>query len=214
MEANFWHQRWERGEIGFHEGRANHFLVKHFEKLNLDKGARIFLPLCGKTIDISWLLSRGYRVVGVELSALAINELFNELGVQPEIVNTGSLDHYSAENIDIFVGDIFKLTSQILGSVNAIYDRAALVALPVDTRPEYTAHLVRLTDTAPQLLISFEYDQTVMPGPPFSVIGDEIQQLYASAYHIKPVENKKVEGNLKGVVEAEEFVWLLQPTSD
>ena len=214
MEADFWHQRWERGEIGFHEGRANHFLVKHVEKLNLDKGARIFLPLCGKTRDISWLLSQGYRVVGIELSALAINELFSELGVQPEIVNTGDLAHYRAENIDIFVGDLFKLTTQMLGAVNAIYDRAALVALPEDVRPTYTSHLVGLTDTAPQLLISFEYDQAVMPGPPFSVIGDEIQQLYADTYHVNSIENKKVEGNLKGVVEAEEFVWLLQPTSD
>jgi len=148
------------------------------------------------------------------LSTVAINELFSELGVQPEIVNTGDLVHYSADNIDIFVGDIFKMTSQILGSVHAIYDRAALVALPEDSRPTYTAHLIRLTNTAPQLLISFEYDQAVMPGPPFSVVGDEIKQLYAKAYHVKAIENKKVEGNLKGVVEAEEFVWLLQPTSD
>ena len=99
MKASFWHQKWERGEIVFHQNDTNPFLLKHFEKLELPKGSRVFLPLCGKTRDFAWLLTNGYQVVGAELSELAIRELFKELSLNPEISQLGKLIHYSAKNI-------------------------------------------------------------------------------------------------------------------
>ncbi|MDO9104639.1 MAG: thiopurine S-methyltransferase [Methylovulum sp.] len=213
MEANFWHQKWERGEIAFHQSEANPFLVNHFEKLNLAKTSRIFLPLCGKTRDFAWLLANGYRVVGAELSELAINELFNDLGLAPEISKFRGLSRYSADHIDIFVGDIFAVSSEYLGSVNAIYDRAALVALPAGIREQYTAHLIAITDAAPQLLITYEYDQQLMDGPPFSVTEDEVRQHYGAAYQLKPVESDNVAGVFKGGIAAIETAWLLQKTN-
>lgn len=210
MEASFWHQKWERGEIGFHQSETNPFLLKHFEKLNLAKGSRVFLPLCGKTRDIAWLLASGYQVVGAELSELAIRELFKELGLNPEISKAGKLSRYSAKNIDILVGDIFDVTTEHLGPVNAIYDRAAIVALPMEIQKRYTSHLLHITDAAPQLLITFEYDQKLIDGPPFSVGEDEIKQHYASAYQWKLLESKDVPGGLKGKVTAIEAAWLLQ----
>lgn len=210
MEASFWHQKWARGEIAFHESEANSFLVTHFEKLNLAKGSRVFLPLCGKTRDFSWLLTCGYRVVGAELSELAVNELFKELGLEPKISIAGKLTRYSAKDIDILVGDIFDLSAEYLGPISAIYDRAALVALPSGIRERYTSHLMNISGTAPQLLISYEYDQLVMEGPPFSVTENEVMQHYEAAYQLKPVETKNVEGGLKGKVAATETAWLLQ----
>ena len=171
MDASFWHQRWEKNEIGFHESEANPLLVKYFKVLSLAKGRRVFVPLCGKTLDISWLLSNGYRVTRAELSRIAVEQLFAGLRVEPKISGVGQVDHYSASNIDIFVGDIFALSSKILGQVDAIYDRAALVALPEQLRSRYAAHLTEMTANAPQLLLTYEYDQHVMEGPPFS-IGD------------------------------------------
>ncbi|MGZ8957429.1 MAG: thiopurine S-methyltransferase [Methylosarcina sp.] len=210
MEASFWHQKWERGEIAFYESEANPFLVTHFEKLNLAKGSRVFLPLCGKTRDFSWLLTCGYRVVGAELSELAVNELFKELGLEPKISIAGKLTRYSAKDIDILVGDIFDLSAEYLGPISAIYDRAALVALPSGIRERYTSHLMNISGTAPQLLISYEYDQLVMEGPPFSVTENEVMQHYEAAYQLKLVETKNVEGGLKGKVAATETAWLLQ----
>lgn len=210
MEANFWHQRWEQGDIAFHQNQANPLLEAHFEKLNLKRGERVLLPLCGKTLDIAWLLGHGFRVVGVELSELAIGELFKELGLEPEIATVGKLVHYSAENIDIFVGDVFDISTEHLGAVNAIYDRAALVALPAETRRRYTEHLMHLTDGVPQLLIVYEYDQSQMDGPPFSVNEDELKQLFSTSYTLKAVEHKSVDGGLKGRVAAMETIWLLQ----
>ena len=210
MKANFWHQKWERGDIAFHESEANPFLIEHFKKLNLPKDSRVFLPLCGKTRDIAWLLACGYRVVGAELSELAINELFKDLGLVPEISKVGELIRYRANNIDIFVGDFFAVSADYLGSVNAIYDRAALVALPSGMRAYYTSHLMDITDTAPQLLITYEYNQQLIDGPPFSVNEDEVKQHYGTRYYLKPVESKNVAGGLKGKVASTETAWLLQ----
>ena len=209
MNANFWHQKWERGDIGFHKSEANPLLIKHFEKLNLAKGSRVFLPLCGKSRDCGWLLDRGHRVVGAELSELAISELFRELGVAPKISKAGKLTRYRVKDIDMLVGDIFDVSAEYLGPVSAIYDRAALVALPVSIRQQYTSHLMNITDAAPQMLISCEYNQLLIDGPPFSVNENEIKQHYGTTYHLKPVDLKNIEGGLKGKVSAVETAWFL-----
>lgn len=210
MEAGFWHQKWEKGDIGFHQSEANAFLIAHFEKLNLVKGDRVFLPLCGKTRDFAWLLACGYRVVGAELSELAINELFNDLGVEPTISRVEKLTRYSAKDIDIFVGDIFDVSVEVLGLIDAVYDRAALVALPASIRDQYTSHLMKITNAAPQLLICYEYKQQLMDGPPFSVSAADVKHHYASAYQLNRLESKDVAGGFKGKVASIETAWLLQ----
>lgn len=210
MDTTFWLQRWEKNNIAFHQSAANPLLIQHFKALALAQGSRVFLPLCGKTLDMGWLLSQGYQVAGAELSELAIQQLFAELGVEPQITNMGELKHYSATNIDIFVGDIFHLSAQMLGPVDAVYDRAALVALPQDMRHQYTAHLIKITSQAPQLLISYEYDQSLMAGPPFSISHEEINQHYGDSYEVTLLISSEVSGGLKGTCAAQENVWLLQ----
>jgi thiopurine S-methyltransferase len=211
METNFWHQRWEKSEIGFHLPDANPLLVKHFSKLQLKQDMRVFLPLCGKTLDIAWLLAQGYRVAGAELSRIAIEDLFKNLNLEPSIKTLGEVTHFSAANIDIFVGDIFKLSPAMLGAVDAVYDRAALVALPDEMRKRYTAHLMTLTDLAPQLLICFEYDQTLLAGPPFSINAQEVKQHYQASYDLTLLASVEVAGGLKGQCPATEHVWWLKP---
>ncbi len=208
MDPDFWHRRWERNEIGFHEDEANAMLVAHFRLLALPGNARVFVPLCGKTRDLAWLLSQGYRVVGAELSQLAIDQLFADLGAVPDIVAVGDLLHYSAPGIDIYVGDIFDLSRDRIGPVDAIYDRAALVALPTDIRDRYAAHIVQITDKAPQFLICFDYDQTLMQGPPFSINADEVARIYSPRYDIARVDEAVVRGGVRGTL-AREVVWQL-----
>jgi thiopurine S-methyltransferase len=210
MDENFWHQRWETNNIGFHESKANPLLVTYFEALSLAKDSRVFVPLCGKTLDIPWLLSNGYRVAGAELSELAVKQLFEGLGVEPEISDIGEVKHYSATDIDIFVGDIFNLTREMLGSVDAIFDRAALVALPENIRILYTKHLIDLTDNAPQLLITYEYDQKLMEGPPFSVCNEEVSRHYQDRYEISSLISLDVADGLRRKYPAKENVWLLK----
>lgn len=209
MEANFWHQKWEKGDIGFHEQEANPFLTAHISQLTLPDGARVFLPLCGKTSAIAWLLQRGFHVIGAELSDIAIRDLFESLDVVPTISTIGSLKHYQADNVDMYVGDIFELSAAQIGHIDAIYDRAALVALPLLLRDKYSAHLIALTSKAPQLLITYEYDQSLMNGPPFSINQEEVDKHYGNHYMITLLEQKSVLGGMKGKVASTEAIWLL-----
>lgn len=211
MDKNFWHQKWDKNDIGFHEGKANPLLVKYFNKLSLDKGSRVFLPLCGKTLDLHWLLANGYRVAGAELCQAPIEQLFAELRMKPKISGAGKVDRYSAKNIDIFVGDIFDLSTMSLGQVEAIYDRAALVALPEEMRGRYTAHIASITNKAPQLLLCCAYDQSAMAGPPFSISNEEVKERYGASYDLTLLESEDVPGGLKGKCAARENVWLLNP---
>lgn len=210
MAETFWHTRWENNQIGFHQSEVNPILLKHFSKLSLSSGGRIFLPLCGKTLDIGWLLAQGHRVVGIEIVEMAIEQLFSELGLTPTIIQLESIKQYSANNIDIFVGDFFHLTKEILGPVDAIYDRASIVALPEKIRLQYTKHLPAITNHAKQLLVTYEYDQRLMDGPPFSVSREEVNDHYGSLYKIKILESNMLPPRSKDRCPAEENVWLLE----
>jgi len=209
MDEKFWHDKWENNEIGFHQPEVNPSLQAHLADLNLQAGSRIFLPLCGKTRDIAWLLRQGYSVVGAELSQIAVEQLFEELGLSPELVPVGELISYRAEHVEIFVGDIFKLSAGQLGVVDAIYDRAALIALPESLRRDYVSHLMAISAYAPQLLICYEYDQGLMEGPPFSIDADAVKAHYEADFVITRVKNEPLQEKLKGQVSAVESVWLL-----
>lgn len=210
MEADFWHSLWEKNETGWHLDDTNPFLLEFFPKLELKEESRIFIPLCGKTIDIKWLLSKGYRVVGAELNENAIKALFNSLSLEPNIQKVGNVTLYHATNIDIFVGDIFELTREMLGNVDAIYDRGALVALPKEMRIQYTSLLRNITNSPPQLLINFEYDQSLYDGPPFSIAKTEIEEHYGSSYTFKLLKSFKVGNGPFGETSAYENIWLLK----
>lgn len=209
MDAEFWRLKWETNDIAFHNSEVNPLLVRNFDLLGLPKGGRVFLPLCGKTLDIHWLLACGYRVVGAELCESAVEQLFNELKMDPQQTRIGASVRYSANDIDVFVGDIFDLDGGVLGSVDATYDRAALVALPETTRRRYTAHVAEITNGASQLLICVNYDQSQMEGPPFSIDDKEVMRHYAENYRLSLVDRVPIPGGLKGKCPATETVWLL-----
>lgn len=210
MEPDFWHERWSENRIGFHNEEANPALVAHFGALALQPGARVFVPLCGKTLDIGWLLSQGMKVAGVELSEIAVRDLFKEMGVAPEVTEAGALTLWRGGGAEIFCGDIFDLTAEALGPVGAVYDRAALVALPEEMRASYAAHLVAVTGGAPQLLIAFEYDQSAMDGPPFSLPAADVRRLYDARFALTPLAKNDVPGGFRGGVTAEQTIWLMR----
>ncbi|MGP1716600.1 MAG: thiopurine S-methyltransferase [Methylophilus sp.] len=215
-DHNFWHQRWQNQQIGFHLKSVNPLLAAHFQALALTPGQRVFIPLCGKTLDIHWLLSQGIHVAGAELNQLAVDSLFAELGLTATITQSGELRHYHAVTphavtIDVFQGDFFALEQALLGEINAVYDRAALIALPPDLRVTYSKHLINITHSAPQLLISFHYDQSLLAGPPFNVSADEISAHYGEIYSITLLAEEIMPTGLKGQYPALEKSWLLKP---
>ena len=208
MQHEFWYQKWQKNEIGFHLNQPHPLLVKYMGCLNISPNSRIFIPLCGKSLDIHWLLTQGYHVVGIDLSPIAIHDLISTLGLSFTEMQSGNLSHFHHPQIDLFVGDFFELTIEQLGQIDAIYDRAALVALPEQMRSQYIQHLIHIGGHASQLLISFEYDQSIMAGPPFAISTQQLQDYYSSEYDIQLLDRQTE--LLKGKVNAQEKIWLLE----
>lgn len=179
-EPEFWRERWSEGRIGFHEGRANAYLVKHGDRL---AGAtRVLVPLCGKAEDLAYLASRGHAVVGIEVVESAVRAFFDEHGLAPTIVPRGAVTEYRAGAITIYAGDVFAVTAELAGPFDALYDRAALIALPADVRQRYVPHLrTLLAPGARALVITFEFPDGTRTPPPHSVSGAEVRALYAGA---------------------------------
>jgi thiopurine S-methyltransferase len=209
MDEDFWQTRWRQNQIGFHEGRANSLLLRFFDRLGLRADDRVLVPLCGKSFDLDWLIGQNFHVVGVEFNKEAVEEVFARLNLVPDVEVFGSLLRYRAKAIDIFVGDFFELTGSVFGTVNAVYDRAALVALPTAMRERYARHLAYLTISAPQLLITFDYDQTHMEGPPFSVSEAEVQKHYGAQYAVEQLASNVISGPLSQRCKGDENTWFL-----
>ncbi|MBX3261135.1 MAG: hypothetical protein KIS78_03845 [Labilithrix sp.] len=182
MEIDFWAQRWKEGRIGFHEGKTNVFLGRHVERLG-SPPRRVLVPLCGKTEDMAFLASRGHHVVGVEAVEDAVKAFFAEHELSPAVREVGEhIRAYSSERVTLFAGDVFACTQSIVGEVDALYDRAALVALSSDVRPRYVAHLrTLLAPRSKGLLVTFDYTSSSFDPPPYPVSEDEIRRLYAGA---------------------------------
>lgn len=208
MEAEFWHARWSESRIGFHEAEGNALLQRHFPALGVPEGGRVFVPLSGKTKDIGWLLARGYRVVAAELSEIAIRDLFADLGLTPEITDVGAVQHWAGPGLDVFVGDVFALDAAALGPVDGVLDRAALIALPADLRTRYAAHIGVITKGAPILLVTFEYPEGAINGPPFSVPEIEARDVFSETYSAELIETAKAW--FRGGVAAQEHALLLR----
>lgn len=215
MNTDYWHQRWQANELGFNQAHPHVLLQRYFNDLNLKSGARILVPLCGKSIDMLWLLSQGYELIGVELSSLACSAFFTEHQLSVTTHHTDHFTMFQGEKITLLAGDFFELNQETLGSVAAVYDRAALVALPSELRQRYAAHLITLLqDTSSVFLITTSYNQESMQGPPFSVDEAEVIKLYGAHFHIKQRYNKSLKAipphlQAKGLREAHEQVYCL-----
>ncbi len=179
MQPQFWKDRWAENKIGFHEGKPNNFLAQFLSHLT---GRRVLVPLCGKSEDLAFLAAHGHPVIGIELVEDAVRAFFAEHSATPTIERRGDLAIYTAGDIQIIAGDIFAVTPANVGPTDALYDRAALVALPPDLRPRYVAHLRTLVPAlASGLLVTIEYPQELMSGPPHSVPEPEVRTYYPAA---------------------------------
>lgn len=185
MQAEFWKQRWETGQIGFNQAQANPFLHQFWPSLGLEKGARVLVPLCGKSLDMTWLVNQGFSVVGVELSQKAVESYYAERLIEPQVEQRGPFQVYSADYVEIWCGDFFGLSAQDIGHCAALYDRAALIALPEPMRERYVAHLQTLLPAScAGLLITLDYEQDQLEGPPFSVPPAWVKEHLTSEWHV------------------------------
>ncbi len=193
MEPEFWHDRWQEGRIGFHQDKATPLMLKHWPSLGVAPGSRVFVPLAGKSLDMLWFASQGYRVLGVELSRLAVEQFFTENDLPYTITESPYGRHYRSGEIELVCGDAFALDTQLLDECDAVFDRAALIALPADMRKRYAAELyAKLPGRCRGLLITLEYPQDEKAGPPFSVSEDEVRRLYGDRWAVDLLERRDI----------------------
>lgn len=199
MDEEFWQRRWARNEIGFHLSEVNPYLRRHWPGLRLPAGAKVLVPLCGKSLDMVWLNDQGFAVLGVELSERAVEDFFAEQGLVADVSVRGEFKTYRAGTLEIRCGDFFALSRSDVTDCQGLYDRAALIALPAAMRQRYVEHLASILAPSCQgLLVTLDYEQDQMSGPPFAVSDAEVRQLLGSRWEIELLERvNALDGNWK-----------------
>jgi thiopurine S-methyltransferase len=186
MEISYWQSRWRNDKTGWHMQQVFPLLQSYWHVLNLPKNAVVLVPLCGSSLDIQWLAGQGHYVIGVDVSEIAIKTLKQNHDEPFQKSTKAGLDRYASNSMELWCGDFLKLQKQWLPPVDAIYDKAAIIALPKEMRTRYAGSLQALMQPHTQVLINcFEYKQNEMPGPPFAVFENELQSLFGENFHIK-----------------------------
>jgi len=189
MQREFWIERWQQQQIGFHQSEINQYLQEYWQEVRQPyPESRVFVPLCGKSLDMLWLTQQGHDVIGIELSQIAIDDFIAENQLELATHHHPSMVEHRGEDLSLICGDFFDLEKDQLQDCHLVFDRASLIALPPEMRPSYAAHL---TDILPadveMLLITLAYNEDEMNGPPFSVEDSEVQQLFAKQFSIKKI---------------------------
>ncbi len=206
MNEDFWINKWQKGEIGFHQAKYHPAVEKFAARFT---PGTVLVPLCGKTLDMLYFSSLGQSVIGVELSPIACRDFFIENGIKFTEKSVKDFVVFESESITLWCGDFFKLPQDVWNSVTGIYDRAALVALPEDIRQKYAAEITkRRVAPVEILLISFEYPQGSIQGPPFSVPETEIRNIY-KAFESKLIQSETEE--VRSTLVTESVYWLHKP---
>jgi thiopurine S-methyltransferase len=213
MEREFWLARWSNQEIGFHQAQVNPWLKRCWPQLGVSADATVLVPLCGKSLDLGWLAEQGHAVVGVELAEDAVRSYYEEANEAFRVERERHFLRYDGSRVTIFCGDFMDLTALLLPGVNAVYDRAALIALPPRMRAHYADHLQRIVpDGCRMLLLTLEYDQARVPGPPHSVEEAEVRTLFETRCGVERVCSTTVtelppKFAQNGVTEAQEVAY-------
>lgn len=204
-----WLDRWANGRTGWHEADGNSGLKAHWPLTG--NGTRVLVPLCGKSPDLLWLAERGHAVVGVELADIAIREFFADNELDYTVAKEGPLDRYTTPGLPLtlYCGDYFEFEAPVF---DGLYDRGALVAIPKEIRPRYVEHTKKLLRTdAARLIVTLEYDQEIVQGPPFSVSRIELTRYWDDLQRVEEkddIETCPPKFRAAGLEEIKEVFWL------
>lgn len=191
MDNEAWLKTWVDGQIGFNQAQPSATLQKYWPALEVARDARVFVPLCGKSIDMVWLAEQGHRILGIELSPIAIAQFFDERGLKAETRRSRHGTHHVAGAFELICGDVFGLDAEVFAGCGAVYDRAALIALPPPLRARYINDVyARLPAGCRGLLLTLDYPQAEMEGPPFSVPEHEIRERFETRWDVDLLETR------------------------
>lgn len=198
MDQSFWLERWQEDRTGFHRDAPMPLLIKHWPALKLSPGSRVLVPLAGKSLDMLWLAQQGCDVLGVELSARAVARFLEDNGLEARERESSIGRHFVVDSlpsgsIELLCGDVFDLDADTVANCAAVYDRAALIALPRGMRRRYAQLLSRiLPASCRMLLVTLDYDQALMEGPPFAVSSEHVAELYGDSWAITCLETRDI----------------------
>jgi thiopurine S-methyltransferase len=215
VQPEFWLDRWRTAQIGFHQSAVDRRLLAYWPRLEVAANSAVFVPLCGKSLDLLWLRNQGHSVIGVELAPVAVESFAMEHGVPARRRSLADFDAYEAERLTLFRGDFFKLTAALLGRVSAVYDRAALISWTPGVRASYVDHITALTAPGTRTLLTVvEYPEAQMSGPPFPLSSNDVERLYAQHHSIEQLARHEIlelEPRLKarGLTELHEVCYRL-----
>jgi thiopurine S-methyltransferase len=220
MQKEFWLERWQQNQIGFHQEEVNKALQAFAGKLKIGPGDLVFVPLCGKSQDLEWLKQQGFRVMGVELSSIAAKDFFAEQGKEAIVTPRDQFQSYQGDDIEILCGDYFDLNAEMFIEVRAVFDRAALIAMPPEMRPAYAENIAELVTPGTRiLLVTMEYPDNQMQGPPFSVPEENVRELYSKEFSISVLQENDILAREprfrdRGLTSMVEKIYLLQKKLD
>lgn len=217
MQLEFWNDVWrEQDQPMFDQKTPNSLLLQTYSQWAPPAGSKIFVPLCGRSIDMSWIRAQGHAILGIECAESAVKSYF-ELHYHDYklIPHFNAYTTYEADLCTILVGDFFHLDTKFTEDCLGCYDRASLVAMPAKMRIDYSQKMAQLMPPGSRtLLLTFEYETPDVIGPPFSVKALEIQDLYGANFQIKELQRiKTIPKNPKfldaGIPSVSEVVTLL-----
>jgi thiopurine S-methyltransferase len=185
LDNQLWLQSWREQRTDFHQKAVNPLLSKFWPSLELAHGSRVFVPLCGKSLDMIWLTQQGHEVLGVELSPVAVKDFFRENGLNPVKRKIGQFTLWSHGSLSILCGDYFALSQADIGPLDTVYDRAALTALPANARALYIAQLSRLVPKNAKIFL-LTIEDAMEDATLAQAIGvdEEIAKLYSAEFNI------------------------------
>ena len=214
MDPSFWLENWAKGQTGFHLSGVNPVLLRHWKALELTSAKSVLVPLCGKSVDLPYLRTLGHRVIGLELSPIAVSEFWTAMGTMPQRKEDRGLVFWDSDGIEIIEGNFFEVRREDLETPNVVYDRAALIAMPEELQSRYANHLIHLAQGAPIFLVTFDYKPSEMSGPPFPISRIQLGELFDDHYEISLIESRDaLDANAalaaRGLNRLSESVWLL-----
>lgn len=189
MDADFWTERWNQSNTPWHQSEPEALLTKYFPK---EKTKSALIPLCGKSLDVLWISKNSEKVIGVELSPIACQAFFEEQNFSYKTESYKDFKIFNSLNIELWCGDFFKLPTETYQSVDFIYDRAAIIALPPNLRQLYANKLIEIAQASTssdfQILMIGRVDEGLQDGPPFQVADAEIHKLFSEKLNLEILE--------------------------
>lgn len=211
MDTEFWHSRWAENRIGFHLNETNPALTKHWHAVKATRDSRVLVPMCGKSVDLIWLAQQHNQVIGIELSDIAVKAFFAEQLYTPMVSGVGAETVYEFDEITIHSGDFFSVPVE---PVDVVYDRAALIAMPQNIRQRYAERLLALLKNGGRiLLVTVDYPQEQLDGPPFCVAKEEVESLFKDCQVTHLARDDADESHprrQRGLTRFAEEIWLIE----